>query len=163
MALVDIDLEFEDEDEGKRKKNEAFQVDGDLEFAAPQGVGPRPAPKPSAGPAVVTNISDAKNVSPRPSSPRPVSAQGQTHNAALVQEVASLRKEIHSKEIDVAVKEAMLDFKIDLLTDLGSDIKIMDLQVGQILSRLGAKHPESKQELLMIKKLLADFTAKKRK
>jgi hypothetical protein len=49
------------------------------------------------------------------------------------------------------------------LSELLSDVKLMDHQINQLLVRINAKHPDMKQEALMIKKILADFTAKKRK
>jgi hypothetical protein len=42
-------------------------------------------------------------------------------------------------------------------------MKLLEHQIGQLLVRINAKHPDMKNEVLMIKKILADFTAKKRK
>jgi hypothetical protein len=44
-----------------------------------------------------------------------------------------------------------------------SDMKLAQHQIEQLLVRINAKHPDMKNEVLMIKKILADFTAKKRK
>jgi hypothetical protein len=49
------------------------------------------------------------------------------------------------------------------MSDVLSDMKLMDHQITQILSKINAKHPDSKNEVMMIKKLLTDFVAKKRK
>jgi hypothetical protein len=55
------------------------------------------------------------------------------------------------------------EFKTEILSEMLSDMKLMEHQIGQLLVRINAKHPDMKQEALMIKKILADFTAKKRK
>ncbi len=175
MPLEDLDLEFEDEEEIKRKKKEAVEFDVDLEFQAPPGAAPRARPASAGGPpsspgrpvAQVKNIAEARSQSapPQPSaSPRAVGATAlRAEPQAVSSEVQELRAELQAAKLDVAVKDAMLDFKVELLSELLGDVKLLDFQVGQVLTRLAAKHPDSKQELLMIKKLLADFTAKKRK
>jgi hypothetical protein len=170
MPLEDLDLEFEDEEEIKRKKKEAVEVDVDLEFQAPQGTAPKPrAPSPGGPPprpgAQVKNISEARAQSAPPQQgPRSVGANAlRVESQPQSNEVQELRAELQAAKLDVAVKDAILDFKVDLLSELLGDVKLLDFQVGQVLTRLAAKHPDSKQELLMIKKLLADFSAKKRK
>lgn len=182
MPLDDLDLEFEDEDEIKRKKKEAVDVDVDLEFTAPPSAAPRPKPAAPSAPsapagnaparplAQVKNIAEAKPQPQRPvGNPVAPAARVAGANALRVEPQASsdemmlLRQELNQAQLQVAVKEAMLEFKVDLLSELSGDMKLLDFQVGQLLTRLVAKHPDSKQEFLMIKKLLADFTAKKRK
>ena len=172
MPLEDLDLEFEDEEEIKRKKKEAVDVDVDLEFQAPPGAAPkaRPAsaPQPPNRPvAQVKNIAEARTQAASPqasAAPRSAGANAlRAEPQPVSNEVQELRAELQAAKLDVAVKDAMLDFKVELLSEILSDVKLLDFQVGQVLTRLAAKHPDSKQELLMIKKLLADFTAKKRK
>lgn len=178
MPLEDLDLEFEDEEEIKRKKKEAVDVDVDLEFQAPPGAAPRTRPASVGGPpstpgrpvAQVKNIAEARAQSASPTSQGPQSGPRSVGANALrsepqvsSQEVQELRAELQAAKLDVAVKDAVLDFKVELLSEILSDVKLLDFQVGQVLTRLAAKHPDSKQELLMIKKLLADFTSKKRK
>jgi len=79
------------------------------------------------------------------------------------EEIVALRERAHKAEFDAEVKVQVAEFKTELLSELLSDIKLMDHQINQLLVRMNAKHPDLKQEALMIKKLLADFTAKKRK
>lgn len=193
MPLDDLDLEFEDEDEAKRKKNEAVHIDVDLEFHTPEQSGkPRPAarPGPPAGnPAApparpvqrpmaeVKNLSDARpQAQARPAQAQPiaraVSAPQSSGSSALKedshfdfdnQSVVQMREEMRRVEFEAEVKVGIAEFKTELLSELLSDMKLMDHQINQLLVRINAKHPDMKQEVLMIKKILADFTSKKRK
>lgn len=79
------------------------------------------------------------------------------------EEVVQLRERARKAEFDAEVKVQVAEFKTELLSELLSDVKLMDHQINQLLVRINAKHPDMKQEALMIKKILADFTAKKRK
>lgn len=191
MALEDLDLEFEDEEEAKKKKSEAVHVDVDLEFSTPGGsvtpraATPRPAPvKASTSPnikrpqaAPVKNIAEARASAPkRPmaaTAATPVTQPGLKVMGATVlkedlddlesQEVLELREHVKQVQYQADLKVAMAEFKTELLTELLSDMKLMEHQIGQLLVRINAKHPDLKQEALMIKKILADFTSKKRK
>jgi hypothetical protein len=79
------------------------------------------------------------------------------------EEIVQLRERARKAEFDADVKVQVAEFKTDIMSELLSDMKLMDHQVNQLLVRINAKHPDMKQEVLMIKKILADFTAKKRK
>lgn len=180
MALDDLDLEFEDEEEAKKKKNDAVQVDVDLEFQAPEGGGkPRPvvrpaAPgsqasaRPAAKPGEVRKIDEARTVSP-PKRPGPPVSHG---SSALKldadedldhMEVVETRSRIAQVEFEASVKVATAEYKAELLSDVLSDAKLLDHRISQLMARIVSKHPETKQEALMIKKLLAEFISKKRK
>lgn len=74
-----------------------------------------------------------------------------------------MREEMRRVQIESEVKVGVAEFKTEFLSEMLSDMKLLEHQIGQLLVRINAKHPESKQEVLMIKKLLADFNAKKRK
>jgi len=189
MTLDDLDLEFEDEDEdeAKKKKNDLLHQNVDLEFQMQDtGVQPRPTrPAPAAWQpsapqqpmAQVKNLSDARNaVQPVRRSTSPV-ASTIGANALKVspgpvmegqydlesEEIVQLRERARKAEFDADVKVQVAEFKTDLLSELLGDMKLMDHQVNQLLVRIHAKHPDMKQEVLMIKKILADFNAKKRK
>ena len=79
------------------------------------------------------------------------------------EEIVQLRERARKAEFDADVRVQVAEFKTDILSELLGDMKLMEHQVNQLLVRINAKHPDMKQEALMIKKLLADFTAKKRK
>ncbi len=163
MALDDLDLEFEDEEDIKKKKSDAVHVDVDLVFQseAPQN---RPQRPPQGGPG---------NVHPLPArpAPRPSAAPGGGHTATALKmppkEATKSQKDllehVRKVEFEAEVKVRVADFKAEILGEILGDMKFMEHQIGQLLVRLNNKHPESKQEILMIKKILADFTAKKRK
>ncbi len=167
MALHDLDLEFEDEEDLKKKKSDAVQVDVDLVFQseAPQN---RPQRPPQGGQGNVHPLPERP--APRPVRPQPAS-QGGEHTATALKvpakEVTKSQKDllehVRKVEFEAEVKVRVADFKAEILGDILGDMKFMEHQIGQLLARINNKHPESKQEVLMIKKILADFTAKKRK
>jgi hypothetical protein len=191
MPIDDLDLEFEDEDEAKKKKSEALEVSDDLEFSLPESGAPkgRPSARPlSANPpsnstspnaiAEVKNLAEARKDPPvkRPASAPPVNAHSsapkvvgtsalkeESRPAPQGEEVIDLEEKMRRVEFDARVKVAIAEHKTELLGDLLGDIRLMEHQVGQLLARINTKHSDLKQEVLMIKKILADFTAKKRK
>ena len=191
MAFDDLDLEFEDEEEQKRKKNDAVHVDVDLEFAAPEGAKPRPMPANRPVPpgaakppqATVTKIDEARAAqqgqpvrpvarpaaaaaSPAIAQPRVVGATALKQDVDVDVESAAInemREQMRKMEVESQVKVQVAEFKTEYLTEMLSDMKLMEHQIGQLIARINAKHPDMKNEVLMIKKILADFTSKKRK
>ena len=185
MALDDLDLEFEDEDEMKKEKNDAVHQDVDLEFQMQDsGVKPRPTRPPGAPAAPqpmgqVKKLDDARTAqqlgrpaAPGSQAPRSAGATAlksqpqqvvEGHYDLESEEIVQLREKARKAEFDADVRVSVAEFKTDILSELLGDMKLMDHQVNQLLVRINAKHPDLKQEVLMIKKILADFTAKKRK
>lgn len=108
-----------------------------------------------------------ENTSPRVVGANAMKAQPQQvvegHYDLESEEIVQLRERARKAEFDADVKVQVAEFKTDIMSELLSDMKLMDHQVNQLLVRINAKHPDMKQEVLMIKKILADFTAKKRK
>jgi hypothetical protein len=193
MPFDDLDLEFvDDEEEARRKKKDAVEVDVDLEFQAPEGMS-RPLPQSlrpaSAGtnsniqrpqlqkPAEIRNITEARapQAPSRPAPPTQTSASQQIRTAGSSalqaegiydvdsQQIVELREQIRKVELEAQVKVAVAEFKTEFLTEMLSDMKLASHQVEQLLVRINAKHPDLKNEVLMIKKILTDFIAKKRK
>jgi hypothetical protein len=186
MALDDLDLEFEDEEEVKKKKGDALHQDVDLEFQLQENEKPRPVrpgapPQPPHGMGQVKKIDEARAAQPlkRPplsgqSAPRPGEASAPRAVGANAlkaegdydlesEEIVQLRERARKAEFDAEVKVQVAEFKVEILSEMLGDMKLMDHQINQLLVRINAKHPDMKQEVLMIKKILADFTAKKRK
>lgn len=166
-------------------------MDVDLEFSTPDGVPEKARPTPSktaqSPPAKitplqkstpVTNISDARQakVSASPVA-RPASvgqkippttstsavALSENHYSLEEQQVIDLQDQMRKVEFEADVRVAIAEFKTEFLSELLSDMKLMQHQVEQLLVRINSKHPDMKQEVLLIKKILADFTTKKRK
>ncbi len=79
------------------------------------------------------------------------------------QQILEMREHVRKVEFQAEVKVAVAEYKTELLSELLSDTKLMQHQVEQLLIRINAKHPDLKQEVLLIKKILADFSGKKRK
>jgi hypothetical protein len=115
-----------------------------------------PAPR-SAGDSTSPRIAGANALKAQPQQV----AEG--HYDLESEEIVQLRERARKAEFDADVRVANAEFKTELLSELLGDIKLMDHQINQLLVRINAKHPDMKQEALMIKKILADFTAKKRK
>jgi hypothetical protein len=109
----------------------------------------------------VSNQTQPKMVSPLTVGSSAVKAEPQ-HDVES-NHVSELRERMRQVEFDAEVRVQVAEFKTDILSELLSDIKLMEHQIGQLLARINAKHPDVKNEALMIKKILADFTSKKRK
>ncbi|MCM2348937.1 MAG: hypothetical protein NDI69_02880 [Bacteriovoracaceae bacterium] len=168
MSFDDLNLEFEDEEDFKKKKNDAVHVDLDLVFQSQEPAAPKPrpaGPPPNGGPS---------NVQPLPSRPTPKAAPppmpefaGATAIKMAPREATrsnhDLMEHVRKVEFEAEVKVRVADFKAEFLGEVLGDMKFMEYQIGQLLSRINTKHPDTKQELMMIKKILADFTAKKRR
>jgi hypothetical protein len=177
---VDVDLEFQAPDPSGRPRAAARP--------APQGGEPSARSAPARPPgAEVRQINEARPAGPgtqpqvrRPPMPgapaaqaRPVAAPPVTPVAGAnamemsydfeSEQVVQMREEMRRVQLDSEVKVAVAEFKTEFLTEMLSDMKLLDHQINQLLVRINAKHPDMKQEVLMIKKLLADFNAKKRK
>lgn len=179
----DVDLEFQAPDLSSRPRPAARP--------APQGAEPAARPSPPRSPgAEVRKIDEARAAAGTPGAPRPVSRpvsqqpQGSaTQNSQPAiprpqivgssaletsydfesESVVQMREEMRRVQIESEVKVGVAEFKTEFLSEMLSDMKLLDHQINQLLVRINAKHPDMKQEVLMIKKLLADFNAKKRK
>lgn len=169
---VDVDLEFQAPDVGAKPRPATRP-------APPPGAEPvsRPAPARPPG-AEVRKIDEARaNATqsrpvPRPAAPvAPVARSPQVSGAHALdssydlesESIVQMREEMKRVQIESEVKVGIAEFKAEFLSEMLSDMKLLDHQINQLLVRINAKHPDMKQEVLMIKKLLADFNAKKRK
>lgn len=182
---VDVDLEFgTDTNVGIQKPS---PVAGGKPIAKPQAISPKPGtPTQAAKPSIVAKTpvaeSNVRPITPKPAAalsnaasekvtPRVAAVSGssalQVEPESVVGDqndlVALLQNRIEQVELDAQIKIAVAEFKTDILSDLLSDIKLLEHQIGGLLGRIHTKHPDLKQEVLMIKKLLSDFSNKKRK
>jgi hypothetical protein len=173
---VDVDLEFQSPEGGKPRPTQPPKP------AVAAGTNPG-VQRPPARPGDVRKIEDARaaQAQARPQgsaqAARPASAPQQTAprvvgSSALKednaydlesQQVVELREQMRRVELESEVKVQVAEFKTEYLTEMLSDMKLAQHQIEQLLVRINAKHPDMKNEVLMIKKILADFTAKKRK
>jgi hypothetical protein len=187
LAIEDLDLVFEEEE---IEKSDAIDVGVDLDFSAhvkkdANGTPlqpPKPAniqaPKatPSAVPSNVKNISDAQKArpvaqakpqtqqAPRPQQPpRPIDDSYADELDMMKDEIAELRAQVSKVQSAADVKVAVAEAKTDFLVQYITDAKLMDHQVNQMLSRIHKKVPALKNEVLSIKKYIADFIAKTKK
>lgn len=184
MPLVDLDLEFEDEDERKKSKTGTVHHNVDLKFQSPDPTRPRNIRPPSRPESLATTVrqipprlvsgpdkAEAAAPSGKPSSAEIVSTEKKQNESGPEDSIKDLngggliqlREQLHKVEFDSEVKVAVAEFKVRILSDLLGDVKLLDYQVSQLLARIFAKHPDMKPEALKIKKLLADFTTKKRR
>jgi hypothetical protein len=190
---LDLEFEDEEEAKKKTEAvhqdvDLEFSLQDNAPTPRPQRPGPSAVSRPGAPPrpgAQVKNIEEARTVqngakrpamgSPQANNPATVSVSGanalkmrsqevlESHYDLESEEIVELRERARKAEFDAEVKVQVADFKTELLSELLSDVKLMDHKINQLLVRINAKHPDMKQEVLTIKKLLADFTAKKRK
>jgi hypothetical protein len=181
----DLDLEFEDEEENKSEKNETVDFDGNLEFHTPIVSRPRGEPPSLVGSASRSYPSDMKSPSLEGQLRKIEEArrpQGLLGHLSQVESMSdgtsalkregpidssgvekSLQEQMMTLQMESQVKVALAEFKVDFLSDVLSDMKLMDHQIGQLLARINAKYPDSKNEVHMIKKIMSDFMGKKRK
>lgn len=174
---VDVDLEFNSPEGGKPRATQPPAR------PASAGTAPNIPRTPNAGPpqqpGTVRKIEDARaaQAQARPGTPaaqaRPASAQPRAVGTSAIkeegaydlesQQVVEMREQMRRIEFEAEVKVQVAEFKTEILSEMLSDMKLVEHQIGQLLIRINAKHPDMKNEALMIKKILADFTAKKRK
>ena len=189
---LELEFEDEDESKKKKSDAVHEDVDLEFHASettkkAPQAAsGKAPQTSPSI-PKLQNKIAEVKKlVEARPtSSPAPVAVSRPTKVSSMSQsqpsiqganalkednvidlessQVVQLREQVRKVEFEAEVKVAVAEFKAEILGEMLGDMKLLEHQIGQLLARINAKHPDVKQEALMIKKLLADFTAKKRK
>jgi hypothetical protein len=171
----DVDLEFQ-APEGARRPPSQPVARAAAPGSNPAGA-PRPVARPQGAPNNVQKLDDARAIAPsRPAgSPmRPAGApQPRVQGSSALkeessydlesEEVVQMREQMKKVQFDADVRVQVAEFKTEILGELLGDMKVMEHQIGQLLVRINAKHPDMKQEALMIKKILADFTAKKRK
>ncbi len=174
----DVDLEFQAPDVSSRPRPAARP--------APQGAEPAARPSPPRSPGAEIRKIDEARAAATPGAPQPVRRpmppqQTQASQPAMPrpqivgssaletsydfesESVVQMREEMRRVQIESEVKVGVAEFKTEFLSEMLSDMKLLDHQINQLLVRINAKHPDMKQEVLMIKKLLADFNAKKRK
>jgi hypothetical protein len=145
MAFDDLNLEFEEDDNSNKPKK----------IEAVPDTTPAPEKRAGAGTGSIPSIPVAALKKSTAQSALKIAPETQSQNA----EVQFLREQL--KEADIKV--ALAEYKTEYLADMLSDLKLMEHQIGQLLVRIHAKHPDLKNEALMIKKILADFIVKKRK
>lgn len=177
----DVDLEFHMQDHDSTRTRPGLSITP----PAPAGV------RPSAPQAQVRKIEDARaqaqgQPARRPQAPASARPAGEAtsqrpsasvsganalktqpvvegHYEVESQEIIDLRERALKAEFNADVKVQVAEFKTEIMSELLGDMKLMDHQINQLLLRIHSKHPDMKQEVLMIKKILADFTSKKRK
>jgi hypothetical protein len=171
----DVDLEFHTPEAAKPRPHP--QGPPAPNSAAPSAV-PKPPTKP---PGEVRKIEDARAAAapvaqstPVRRPPQAVASSGPMVDGSSAlkeqpvydlesQQIVELQEQMRKVQLESEVKVAVAEFKMEFLTEMLSDMKLLEHQIGQLLVRINAKHPDMKNEVLMIKKILADFTAKKRK
>jgi hypothetical protein len=176
---VDVDLEFQAPDPSGKPRP--------VNRPVPPGATPVSRPDATRPGAEVRQINEARPAAPgtqsqiRRPGPPGVPPQAPAAPAAVArpmvaganaletsydlesEHIVQMREEMRRVQLESEVKVGIAEFKTEFLTEMLSDMKLLEHQIGQLLVRINAKHPDMKQEVLMIKKLLADFNAKKRK
>lgn len=170
---VDVDLEFQaPEGATKPKPQPQRPPDGGAAAGAARPV----TAAPPARPGEVRKIEDARVAQAQAARRPPTAAAAQAAQPRVAganaldvnmdldaQSVVEMREEVRKVQLEADVRVAVAEFKTEYLTEMLSDMKLAEHQINQLLIRINAKHPDMKNEVLMIKKILADFVAKKRK
>ncbi len=113
-----------------------------------------------------------REVSPAPvASSSTISLQSVDGSSALKKEVSSkafplhpqFQEQLHKIQLESELRVMVAESKVEFLTEILSDMKLMDHQVGQLLQRILTKYPDTRNEVMMIKKLMNEFVSKKRK
>jgi hypothetical protein len=171
----DVDLEFHTPEAAKPRPHPQGPP---APMSAPTSIAPKPPQRP---PGEVRKIEEARGASAPSGQANPVRRPPQAivSSAPMIdgssalkeqpiydlesQQIVELQDQMRRVQLESEVKVAVAEFKMEFLTEMLSDMKLLEHQIGQLLVRINAKHPDMKNEALMIKKILADFTAKKRK
>ena len=186
-ALADLNLVFEDDEVTEKKSDAIAIVSTDLQFGAEvQSAGtktfkkeavtaaPNEAQTAAAPVAQIKaipkkeTVASVTKIQPKPQAVPVQQAPAQQPTSQPVpqpqtQSQIDLVEKMKKMEIEMQVKVQMAEFKTDILADLLSDIKLLEYQMGTLLNRMYTKHPDLKQEILMLKKYISDFSQKKRK
>jgi hypothetical protein len=184
---VDVDLEFHVPDTVAKSKGARPGIPASSEEATSAPVSSPKTPPPVQEPRVSKPVAEVKKIEEiraaaqvrKVPSSTPEAGAGQVQGSSAlkiepapltqgqydleIEEVLALREKVRQTEFEAQVKVQVAEYKMEIYGDLMGDIKIMEHQINQLLLRINAKHPDMKQEILTIKKVLADFTAKKRK
>ena len=172
----DVDLEFQAPEGARPRPTAQPPVRPGTPGSNPAGA-PRPVARPQPMGSNVQKLDDARaQATSRPAGQiaRPAGApQSRVQGSSALkdepaydlesEEIVQMREQMRKVQFDADVKVQVAEFKTEIIGELLGDMKLMEHQIGQLLVRINAKHPDMKQEALMIKKILADFTAKKRK
>lgn len=81
----------------------------------------------------------------------------------LRDEIAELKKQMNSIQMQADVKVAVAEAKSEFVIDYITDAKLVDHQVNQVLQRIHKKVPGLKSEVLTIKKFMTEFIEKTNK
>ncbi len=170
---VDVDLEFSTPNISVAKSS---MPNGGERVSSPPELPTRPPPNSPVTP--VAKIEEARNVKASANA-RATATAGQKSlapgkvvgaNALQAdqfeiesQQIVEMREQLRRTQFEADVKVAIAEYKTELLSELLSDTKLLQHQMEQLLTRINAKHPDLKQEILLMKKILADFSGKKRK
>ena len=182
MAPKDLDLEFEDESEeqdrkkrelDEKKRKETLHHNADLEFsvpgmegeASPEGTAvpaPRPStPAKSANPhatAPVVSLEEKKRAQQAAAAQPAPSAQAQTTQTSHHQHHSQSQHTYSETEMRALIRAAVAECKLEMIAELTSETKELEIKVSRLLNALAAKAPPLKKEFLQIQKMLQDHT-----
>lgn len=154
MAIEELDLEFEKETDAA--SGDAIDA-GDISFSAnahKAGMAkskPIPRQKPAAHTENVTPINQART--------KPATSSGETSSELLKlrEEIEQLKSRMDESKKETDIKLAVSEAEKEYLIDYISNAKLLNHQMGQILSRIHKKVPALSAEVGAAKKYLQDF------
>lgn len=187
MGPKDLDLEFEDESEEQerkrreaeeKKKRDSLHHNPDVEFsvpgmegeASPKGT-PASTPSPAQQahktqvkqPASVVSIEEKKKAAAQ-STTQSIATHAPTAQAPQARAAAHAPMEYSSDrmysatELHALIRAAVAESKLEMISELTSETKELEIKVSRLLTALAAKAPPLKKEFMQIQKLLQDHT-----
>ncbi len=169
------------EEEAKRKR-ETLHSNVDLEFdvpgmeagaqpaagtptpkaARPAGAQPQQAQKPAQPaqpgqkPAQSQAQPAANNVTPMPS------RQQSAHSSSIGDSVGPLDmnsgRTYSETEVKALIRAAIAESKLEMIAEIASETRELEIKVSRVLGALGAKAPPLKKDLMQVQKLVQDHT-----
>lgn len=185
MVPKDLGLEFEDEseeqerlkrEEESKKKRESLHSNVDLEFEVPgMEAGGAPAAGTTAPKAARHAGSQQRSQSQqRPVQPQARSATGQNNVTPMSARQASAGgpsvveamgdidigsgRSYSETEVKALIRAAVAECKLEMIAEIASETKELEIKVTRVLGVLGAKAPPLKKELMQVQKLVQDHT-----
>ncbi|MDA8794064.1 hypothetical protein N9N67_12515 [Bacteriovoracaceae bacterium] len=167
---VDVDSLFNADSESAKKAKPASNTAG----TKPNVQAKTPAQKPQA-PSNVQQLRPKANATPKSGTPSgPTSARSAPATSSggsnegfeqfqvelfreMKQQIQVLQDEVVKLKSESLSKDAISDFKIKTLVEMMTSAKMLDNGLNQVINRIAAKAPALKNELLQMKKIIAEF------
>jgi hypothetical protein len=185
LEFEDDDEDLSSEEEAKQKREEeerrARELAQEIEFVAtdpnititnkgisrPEKPAAAPVVKQAAKPAPSANVTPIRQQAPveatKPSvvaTPAPVAAPAPAVQAPIQKVVATetldTSRTYSAVEVEALIRAAVAESKLEYITDMAIETKLLEQKVNKILTMIFTKVPALKKEVMQVQKYLAD-------